>query len=193
MSEIIKLFCDTCGKDFRTDKMYQRHMNKKTPCKKKIYKCIYCKQEYTQDKEYENHLYICEPRLMELRKCKEESEAMRHERMRKKELNKMEKEKGYFMNENDTDETNKKKSISGMLDINNIFNNEFFASVNNKGKTTNVVYMNGKKMDGETFNNNMSNLMKLCMDPEIKNKDGKELSDKINLYVNEMVRLSLSK
>jgi hypothetical protein len=202
MSETTELFCDTCGKDFKTDKMYQRHMNKKTPCKKKMHKCSYCNQEYLREKEYENHLYVCEPRLAARKKKREEYEALRQERMREKEMRKnMEEEDGCFINEDETDNsdetTNTQNTQNTMPDMSNIFNNDFFASVgggaNKKGNTTNVVYVNGKKMEGETFSDNMSNLMKLCMNPNIGKMDGKELSDKINKYVNEMVRLSLGK
>jgi uncharacterized C2H2 Zn-finger protein len=185
-----ELLCDICGKDFKTDKMYQRHMNKKTPCKKMIHTCTYCNQDFTKEKEYENHIYVCEPRLEARKKRREEYEARREERARERERQNSE-----FINRETSGGSSNTTKSNSMPDMSKIFNDDFFASVGaSKVNTTNVSYVNGKKMEGGTmFSENMNSLMKLCMNPDINKMDGKELSDKINKYVNEMVRLSLGK
>ena len=47
--------CDKCGKTFRQNKTFTRHLNRKTSCVKTIFKCTICDYETKERSNMERH------------------------------------------------------------------------------------------------------------------------------------------
>jgi hypothetical protein len=172
--------CEVCEHEFKTQKMLDRHKKKKIPCKRKVRNCTYCNSKHNSRDEYEKHLEKCDIRLETLKKRREEIEKARLERKREREMRQQANNGSTVIN------------TSNMPDLSNVFDNDFFRNCGGGNGATNVIRINGSELlDNEDVGESTRALMKLCLNPNIKQMDSKVLGDSIQKYVNNIVRYSL--